>query len=183
MKKTLLALALGITSTSTLAVEVAKGSIHFYGNVDTGTCPIEIVDPSTGLPVARVNMGNVNASQFPATGDEAASRAFGMRLTPGGACVISGPSPVANVTFSGAYGGAGTGGALYALEPGGAQDLALILKDNTGAPIANGSASKDYPLDPALPTTMIFSAAYKSIGTAVTAGAANTDVQFTVDIP
>ena len=30
---------------------------------------------------------------------------------------------------------------------------------------------------------MIFSAAYKSIGTGVTAGTANTDVQFLVDIP
>lgn len=179
MKKTLLALTLGLASNAALA---NTGSINFYGQVHAGTCPIEIIDPSTGLPVARVNMGNVSVSQFTAVGDEAASRAFGMRVTPGAGCVVA-PGSNATVTFTAAYGGAGTGGTLYALEPGGANNLALIIKDNAGTPVNNGLASKDYPLDDTNPTTMIFSAAYKSIGTAVTAGTANTDVQFLVDIP
>lgn len=178
MKKALLALALGITSTTTLAATVATGSIHFFGNVDSGTCRIDIID--NGQPASRINMGNVNAAQFSTVGDEAGSRPFGLRLTPGGGCTVPANS-VANVTFTSNY--ATPGDTLYSLEPGGAQDLAMVIKDNTGTPIANGSASKDYPLDPTNPTTMIFTAAYKSIGPAVTAGFANTDVAFIVDIP
>ena len=180
MKKTLLALALGITSSSAFAATVGTGSIHFFGQVDSGTCPIEIVDPTTGQPASRINMGNVNAAQFPTSGDEAGARPFGMRLTPGSGCTVPTGS-VANVTFTSNY--ASPGDTLFALQPGGAQDLALVIKDNKGTPINNGSASIDYPLDSTKPTTMIFSAAYKSIGTAVTAGYANTDVAFIVDMP
>ncbi|MDZ5602164.1 fimbrial protein [Pseudomonas sp. RP23018S] len=179
MKHTLLALTLGLASSAALA---NTGSINFYGQVHSGTCPIEIIDPSTGLPVARINMGNVSSSQFEAVGDEAASRAFGMRVTPSAGCVVA-PTAKAKVTFTGAYGGAGSTGSLYALEPGGATNLALIIKDNTGAAVANGTASKEYPLSATVPTTMIFSAAYQATGAQVTAGTANTDVQFLVDIP
>ncbi|KAF0251338.1 fimbrial protein [Pseudomonas putida] len=184
MKKTLLALALGITSSTTFAATVSTGAIHFYGRIDSGTCPIEIIDPVTGNPESgnRILMGNVDASQFKAADDEAAARAFGMRITPGSGCTVN-TGDAASVTFTGAFGGAGTGGALYALEPGGATNLALTLKDNKGTPIANGSASPSYPLDVTKPTTMLFSAAYKSTAAAVTAGAANTSVQFVVDIP
>ncbi|UVL79955.1 type 1 fimbrial protein [Pseudomonas putida] len=185
MKKALLALALGITSSTTFAATVGTGSIHFYGRIDSGTCPIEIIDPVTGNPESgnRILMGNVDASQFTGNGSEAAARSFGMRITPGGGCAVK-TGDVANVTFTGAFGGAGTGGVLYALEPGSASNLALTLKDNTGAAIPNGSVSRDYPLDENNPTTMLFSAAYKqSAATAVTAGPANTSVQFVVDIP
>lgn len=181
MKKTLIPVVLGLGLMSSAAF-ANTGSINFYGQVHAGTCPIEIIDPSTGLPVSRINMGNVSASQFGTVGAEAASRAFGMRITPGSGCVIA-AGDNANVTFTGAYGGAGTGGTLYALEPGGATNLALIIKDNTGTPVANGAPSKDYPLSDTTPTTLIFSAAYQSTGAAVTAGTANTDVQFLVDIP
>ncbi|MFJ4457453.1 fimbrial protein [Pseudomonas sp. NPDC089392] len=184
MKKALLALALGITSSTAFAATVSTGAIHFYGRVDTGTCPIEIIDPVTGNPESgnRVLMGNVDSSLFTAVGSEAAARTFGMRITPGGGCVVNN-GDVANVSFTGAFGGAGTGGTLYALEAGGAQNLALILKDDTGTQIANGGTSKDYPLDDTKPTIMHFSAAYKSTAAGVTAGAANTSVQFVVDIP
>ncbi|RZI91590.1 MAG: type 1 fimbrial protein [Pseudomonas sp.] len=184
MKKALVALALGITSSTTFAATVGTGSIHFYGRIDSGTCPIEIIDPVTGSPESgnRILMGNVDASQFKAANDESAARSFGMRITPGGGCTI-GAGDAANLTFTGAFGGAGTGGALYALEPGGASNLALTLKDNTGTAIVNGSASKAYPLNATAPTTMLFSAAYKSTAATVSAGAANTSVQFVVDIP
>lgn len=182
MKKTLLTLAIGLGLASNAAF-AKTGSINFYGQVHAGTCPIEIIDPSTGLPVARINMGNVSVSQFENPGDEAALRAFGMRITPGsGGCTIPSTKKT-QVTFTGAYGGAGTGGALYALEPGGAKNLALTIKDNDGTPVVNGQPSKEYPLDDAKPTTMIFSVAYKSVGADVSAGTANTDVQFLVDIP
>ena len=52
-----------------------------------------------------------------------------------------------------------------------------------GTPVDNGIASKRYPLHDSKPTDMLFSAAYKAIDTQVTAGSANSDVQFTVAIP
>ena len=180
MKKTLLTLAIGLGLASNAAF-ANTGSINFYGQVHAGTCPIVIIDPEFGTPAARIKMGNVNVSEFTTVGSEAATRTFGMRITPGSGCVVT--AGTANVTFTGAYGGAGTGGALYALEPGGSTNLALIIKDNTGAPVNNGSPSNDFPVDDTDPTTLIFTAAYKSTGAAVTPGAANTDVQFLVDIP
>ena len=176
-----LALAFGLAMASQLAL-ANTGSINFYGQVHAGTCPIVIIDPGTGLPTSRVFMGDVNAAQFKQVDDEAANRAFGLRLTPGSGCILL-PGAHASVTFTGGYGGAGASGTLYALEPGGAEGLALIVKDDLGKPVDNGIASKQYPLDDSKPTIMLFSAAYKAIDTQVTAGFANTDVQFRVDIP
>ena len=182
MRNILLALGLGMTSATTFAATVATGSVHFFGNVDSGTCAVEIIDPSTGQAVSRIFMGNVDAAQFKQADDEAANRAFGLRLTPGSGCILL-PGANASVTFTGNYGGAGASGTLYALEPGGAEGLAMIIKDDLGKPVDNGIASKQYPLHENKPTIMLFSAAYKAIDTRVTAGFANTDVQFRVDIP
>ncbi|RII76143.1 fimbrial protein [Pseudomonas monteilii] len=176
-----LALAFGLASVSQLAL-ANNGSINFYGQVYAGTCPIVIIDPETGLPTSRIFMGNVNAAQFKQVDDEAADRTFGLRLTPGSGCILV-PGAHASVTFTGSYGGAGASGTLYALEPGSAEGLALIIKDDLDKPVDNAIASKQYPLDDSKPTTMLFSAAYKAVDTQVTAGFANTDVQFRVDIP
>lgn len=176
-----LALVFGLAMASQQAL-ANTGSINFYGHVHAGTCPIVIIDPETGLPASRIFMGNVNAAQFKQADDEAANRAFGLRLTPGSGCILL-PGANASVTFTGNYGGAGASGTLYALEPGGAEGLAMIIKDDLGKPVDNGIASKQYPLHESKPTIMLFSAAYKAIDTRVTAGFANTDVQFRVDIP
>lgn len=175
-----LAIGLGLASSTAFAAEVGRGSINFYGQINSSSCPIEIIDPSTGLPVARINMGNVNAAQFGNVGTEAAQRTFGMRITPGGCSVQAGQSAL--VTFTGAYGGAGAGGTLYALEPGGATNLALVIRDSKDKPIFNGQQSNAFPIDATDPTTIIFSAAYQSTGAPVSAGSANTDVAFVVDI-
>ena len=179
MKPLVIAFGLAMASQQTLA---NTGSINFFGQVSSGTCAIEIIDPSTGLPTSRIFMGNVNAAQFKQADDEAANRAFGLRLTPGRGCILL-PGASASVTFTGSYGGAGASGTLYALEPGGAKGLALIIKDNVGTPVDNGIASKQYPLHDSQPTDMLFSAAYKATATQVTAGFANSDVQFRVDVP
>jgi len=177
--KTLI-IALGLTMVSQQAL-ADTGSINFFGQVHSGTCAVEVIDPSTGLPASRIHMGNVNATQFKQADDEAANRAFGLRLTPGNGCILL-PGANASVTFTGSYGGAGASGTLYALEPGSAEGLALIIKDNVGTPVDNGVASKQYPLHDTKPTDMVFSVAYKAIDSIVTAGLANSDVQFRVDI-
>lgn len=179
MKPLVIAFGLAMASQHALA---NTGSINFFGQISSGTCSIEIIDPSTGLPTSRIFMGNVNAAQFKKADDEAANRAFGLRITPGSGCILL-PGANASVTFTGNYGGAGATGTLYALEPDGAEGLALILKDNVGTPVDNGIASKQYPLHDSKPTDMLFSVAYKAIATPVTGGSANSDVQFRVDIP
>lgn len=177
MKNTALALILGLASTTAFA---NTGSINFHGEVHAGTCPIIIIDPQTGLPMSRIHMGNVNAAQFKTAGAEAASRPFAMRVTPTAGCVVT--TGEGTVTFTGAYGGAGTGNALYALQPGGSSGLALTIKDDTGTAVANGALSKEYTLSTTAPTDMLFSAAYQSVAGTVTPGQANTDIQFLVDV-
>lgn len=179
MKNIALALSFGLASSSSLA---DTGSISFHGQIDAGTCAIEIIDPDTGLPLSRVYMGSVNTAQFTHVDQEAVVRAFAMRLTPGAGCLLV-PGANASVTFTGSYGGAGARGTLYALEPGGSTGLALSIKDDSGVPVAHGVPSKLYPLDDSRPTRMLFSAAYKAIALPVTAGQANTDIRFLVDIP
>lgn len=179
MKPHAIILGLAMVSQPVLA---NSGSINFVGQVHSGTCSIEVIDPSTGLPASRIYMGNVNTAQFKQEDDEAANRSFGLRLTPGNGCILL-PGAEANVTFTGNYGGAGASGTLFALQPGGATGLALIIKDDTGTPIGNGIPSKRYPLNDSTPTHLLFSAAYKAIDTRVTAGFAMSDVQFRVDIP
>lgn len=175
MKKTLITLGLTL-GTLTGVAHANTGSINFHGQVTAGTCSIEIVDPTTGLPLSRVFMGNVPASNFEAVGTEFGTRAFSMRVTPGTNCVTASKTGV--VTFTGAYGAAGAASDLHALEPGSAAGLALAIKDNAGTLIANGSDSRDYDLDDTNPTDMLFSASYRSTAATVTAGTANTDIAY-----
>lgn len=179
MKKILTLLGLGLSIASG-AVQANTGSINFHGQINAGTCPIEIIDPQTGLPMNRVFLGNVPISQFEAVGSEAAVRMFSMRITPTATCDTTGKT--ASVVFSGAYGAAGTGGTLYALQPGSVSSLALAIKDDTNALVNNGSKSKDYTLDDSDPTDMLFSAMYKAVAIPVTAGPATTDINFVVTL-
>ncbi|WP_060513119.1 fimbrial protein [Pseudomonas sp. NBRC 111124] len=178
MKKLLAtaALALGLSSTAF----ANTGSIHFYGQITSGTCSIDIIDPATGAKLDRIPMGNAANGRFKAINDEGNSRPFAMRVTPGTGCDTS--TNDGYVTFTGAYGNTGTAGELHALQAGGATNLGLAIKDNTGTLIANGSESKAYDLDDANPTDMLFYAAYRATAIPVTAGDANTDVSFVFDL-
>lgn len=176
MKKLLAttALALGLSSTAF----ANTGSIQFYGKITSGTCSIEIIDPATGSKLDRIPMGNVASGRFTAVGDEGNSRPFAMRVTPGTGCDTS--TNDGYVTFTGAYGSAGAAGELHALLAGSdaTTNLGLAIKDNTGTLIANGKESKAYDLDPTNPTDMLFYAAYRATAVPVTAGDANTDINF-----
>ncbi len=175
MKKTLIALGLSLGATAGIA-HANTGTINFHGLVTAGTCSIEIIDPTTGLPLSRVFMGNVPASKFTAIGTEFGSRDFSMRVTPGTNCDTTGKKGV--VTFTGAYGAAGAAGDLHALDSASTAGLALAIKDNTKTLIAYGSDSKEYDLDDTDPTDMLFSAHYRSIAANVAPGPANTDVAY-----
>ncbi|MFK0267442.1 fimbrial protein [Pseudomonas asiatica] len=178
MKKLLTTAALAMSLSSTAFAN--SGDIEFYGTITSGTCSIEIVDPATGGKMDRISMGNVANGRFTAIGSEGNLRPFAMRVTPGTGCDTS--TNQGYVTFNGAFGSAGTGGELHALEAGGATNLGLAIKDKTNTLIANGSESKPYDLDATNPTDMLFYAAYRATAIPVTAGAANTVVSFVFDL-
>lgn len=174
----LAALILALASTSALATD---GTINFYGQIKGGTCPIEIIDPISGSVSNLVQLGSVLATQFSGPGSEAGSRAFGMRITPGTNCTIA-PGSTASMTFTSLQGGAGSGGTLYGLKPGGAEGVAISIKDRSGNVVPNGVASADFPLSDTDPTNINFLAAYQATTGSVTPGPAEADITFSVAI-
>lgn len=185
MKKSLLALPLGLSLA--LAGQVAfatSGTINFQGRIDSATCPIDVIDPVTGAPGGPILIGYAYTKNFPTVGSESVGKSFQLRITPGGGCTVPGGSTAATVTFSSVHGGVGPGNALFALKPltGMATGLGVAIKDNLGALINHGGTSRSYPISVTNPSTLAFHAVYKSHSTAVTAGPAEADVNFTVTI-
>ena len=178
MKRTLVALAMGLASTAAFA---NTGNINFHGTITPGgTCPIEVVEPGTGggiLP--RVVVGSYHPSYFETVGKQTRHIPFALRVTPGGTCTIN-PGEEGYVTFSALYGPEGTD--LYALRPGGARGVALAIQDRSLTNLAPDSESAAYALDDTKPTDMLFYAMYQSTAATVTEGDAASEVTFTVDI-
>ena len=181
MKRTLIALAMALSSTAAFA---NTGNINFHGTITPGgTCPIEVVEPGTGggiLP--RVVVGSYHPSYFDTIGKQTRHIPFALRITPsgpGGPCTIN-PGEEGYVTFSAVYGPAGTN--LYALRPTGARGLALAIQDKSLTNLAPGQESAAYALDETKPTDMMFYAMYESTAANVTEGDAASEVTFLVDI-
>lgn len=185
MKKSLLALPLGLTlALAGQAAFAFTGTINFQGRIDSATCPIDVIDPVTGAPGGPILIGYTYTDKFPTVGSESVGKTFQLKLTPGGGCVVAPGSTAATVTFNSVHGGVGPGNSYYGLKPlaGVAQGIGVAIKDNLGALIPNGSASKEYPISVTDPSTMAFHAVYKSFDATVTAGPAEADVNFTVNI-
>lgn len=124
MKKTLITLALSAAALSNV-VYANTGTINFEGQVTSGTCSIDIIDPGTGKEFAgTVPMGSVASSYFKQPGTEGKSRAFALRVKPGAGCDTSATNQ-GSVAFTGAYGAAGSG-ELHALHAGGATGGLLL---------------------------------------------------------
>lgn len=181
LKKSLLALSLGLAAsligTSAFAT---TGTIKFEGKITATTCPIEVVNPEDGSVGNTVKMGSLEASRFTASGVELPGKSFDLRVTGGAGCGIT-PTSKANVTFNGM---ADPTGSYFAVTPtaDGAKGVVIVLKDNTGSPVAPGGVSADYDLADTGPTDMRFNAYYRSTAATVTAGVASADVQFIVAI-
>lgn len=186
MKKSLLALPLGLAfALAGQSAFATTGTIHFQGRIDSATCSIDIIDPVTGPPGGGpILIGYVNTKEFPAPGSESIGKTFQLKLTPGGGCVVPPGSTAATVTFSSVHGGVGPGNELYGLKPlpGVAQGIGVGIKDNESNLIPHGSTSKSYPISITDPSTLSFHAVYKSHAATVTAGPAEADVNFTVNI-
>ena len=185
MKKSLLALPLGLAMALAGQMALANtGTINFQGRIDSVTCPIDVIDPVTGAPGGPILIGYTYTDKFSSVGDESVGKTFQLKLTPGGGCVVPPGSTAATVSFSSVHGGVGPGNTLYGLKPltGVATGLGVAIKDNEGGLIPHGGTSKQYPISITDPSTMAFHAVYKSHAATVTAGPAEADVNFTVNI-
>lgn len=182
MKLSLLTLPLGLAlSVAVTSAFATTGTINFSGKITSATCPIEIVNPESGVVGNLVPMGEVDASAFTSVGTQAGGRGFQMRITPSSNCVMDPDKLNATVTLTSVQGG---GGDYYGVKPvsGAATGVAVAIKDFTGALVPSGSTSAIYPLSATEPTLMYFVASYISTQATVSAGPADADVNFSVDI-
>lgn len=186
MKQLLLAAPLSLALLmATGSASANTGTIQFAGVINSGTCPVEIVDPISGGVGNIVPMGVAITAEFPNLGAEAKERAFSMSIKPGNGCTLTaGP---AQVKFVSQNGPAGTQGDLYALRTSAnsAGGIAVIIKDKrTGATVPHGVDSADFQVE-TTGVVMDFTAAFKSTEAmaAITPGAADADVNFTVALP
>ncbi|WP_024677960.1 fimbrial protein [Pseudomonas syringae] len=182
MNKMLSALGLALVTTLTgTAVSANNGTINFEGQITSSTCPIDVVNPGDGAVGNLVKMGSVEASRFTAVGQEYSGKSFALRVNDNGSCGLTGTSDVATVTFSGR---ADSSGNYFGVTPtaDGAKNVAIVIRDHSGASIAPGTQSASYPLIENGITDMVFDAYYRSTAAAVQAGIASADVQFIVAI-
>lgn len=182
MKLSLLTLPLSLALTFAVNSAFATtGTINFAGKITSATCPIQIVNPETGLESSQVSLGEVDISEFTSVGTPVGGRGFQMKITPDSVCVMAPDKLNATVTFTSVQGG---GGDHYGLKPvsGAAKGVAVAISDNTGALIPSGSTSAIYPLSENDPTLMYFFASYVSTQATVSAGPADADVNFSVNI-
>lgn len=182
MKKTLLALSMGLAASLVGTMAFANpGTINFEGMITNSTCPIEIVNPGDGSIGNLVKMTSVEASRFTAAGQEYGGKGFVLRVKGGTGCVLNPSGNVAKVTFSG---NTDPSGDYFAVTPSadGAKNVAIALRDNTGALLSPGTESKEYDLNATLPTDLRFNATYRSLMPSVIAGVASADIQFSVAV-
>lgn len=183
MKKSLLAISLGLAASFAGTHAFANpGTINFEGMITNSTCPIDVVNPGDGTIGNLVRMVGVEASRFTAAGQELGGKAFVLRVKGGSGCALDPSNPnVAKVTFSGRPDPTGFYFATTATADG-AQNVAIALRDSTNTLLSSGVSSPAYPIDATQPTDLRFNATYRSLQTAVKAGVASADIQFSVAV-
>ncbi|MBC3500399.1 type 1 fimbrial protein [Pseudomonas sp. SWRI59] len=179
MKKSLLALSLGLLSATAMNTAFANtGIINFEGSITADTCPITIIDPGNGASNS-VDMGSVPAASFTAANQERVGKRFNVVIPDQQEC--KGTSNEANVLFAGS---ADSSGSYFAIKSGAnaADNIAIAIRDSNSNLLVPGTQSADMPLAASGDTVIPFYAYYRSIGFPVDAGEANADVNFTVTI-
>jgi type 1 fimbria pilin len=177
MKRTLAALALLAAATPALA---NTGTIHFLGQINGATCPIDIIDPITGAPASFINLGTFSNSYFTTAGDRTPQRPFALWIRDGAACGFS-PGAEVDVVYNGLD---GDNGRLYLPKTGvgTAGGVGIAIKDRTQADVEPGKASSQYPVNDTGETLLAFNASIVSTGT-VTPGSVDADIAFLVTLP
>ena len=180
MRTSLLAASLAAIAAVTSHTAFANtGPIYFSGEINSSTCPIEVVDPGHGGALNPIQMGSVPASRLAASGDQAGGRSFALQVPEGSVCGLTADG-TATVTFESQNGAAGNHYAIRA-QSGAARNVAIGIKDNAGTFVNHQTASKAYPIKLDAQNELLFSAVYVATGAAAP-GIADADIKFLVDI-
>lgn len=166
-------------------VMAADGEINFVGTITASTCSA-VVDDVNGGAAGTVTLGNVSALSLAQAGDTAGAAAFRLSLV---APVVGEGQPdncdlsegTATVRFLSMNGTGGPNGEWLGLEGAGtegvARNVAIQIKDATGADVQLGQSSSIYT---DLTEPMRFTANYIALG-AATAGQARAKAAFSID--
>ncbi|MFP2421501.1 fimbrial protein [Pseudescherichia vulneris] len=172
MKKNLIAMAIAATAVLSAAnAFAAAGQVNFTGQIiDVGCDVINTV--SNPL---QVNLGQVARSEFVNSGDTAAATGFNIQLTNCPASIGT-----ASIKFDGTALNGDNSLLQLTQESGVATGVGIQLSDASGIlPLAQPSAA--YALQSgSTMNNLAFTARYKSVATAVTAGPANAVANFSV---
>ncbi|WP_367599084.1 fimbrial protein [Pseudomonas fulva] len=176
MNKSLLAASLGFLFTA-IGTSANAGVILFEGKITADTCPI-VISPPSGAIGSAVDMGELPASAFKASGEEYNQRRFELVIEDGAVCGYNNDKVA--VTFDGT---ADASGNYFAVTPtaDGAKNVAIALRDYTGNSVAPGSASAAYDVKDTGESRLAFVATYRATSVPVLPGAASANIRFTVD--
>ncbi|TBN40712.1 fimbrial protein [Pseudomonas sp. BGI-2] len=176
MKLVKSAIAVGICCFAAQAM-AADGEINFTGSVTSNTCSVVVSDVNGGAG-GNVSLGNVPSTALKKAGDVAGGGAFQLTLSSADAnCVLAGKS--ATVRFISLNGASGSKGEWIGIAggAGAAKNVAVQIKDATGADVQLGQASSEYA---DLTKPLRFTANYIATGVAE-AGTANAKAAFSID--
>ncbi|WP_440284320.1 fimbrial protein [Escherichia fergusonii] len=165
----LIALLISVISMPSIADDITHaGVVRIEGIITAKTCIV--ADESKNF---TVNMPDVPSYMVRDSGNVTEKIGFSVKLTRCGSDVSN-----ANVTFDGTS--VSEDAALYKLEDGSVDGLALAIFDNNRQSISNGIKSTSFVLTPLVDNTLHFFAAYKAIKNDVQPGDANASVSFIV---
>jgi len=170
MNKKIIALAILAGSAVTSVANAASGTINFTGSVESAACTVSPTSKSQ-----TVNLGNVGASDFGASGTTTGS---------GKISVVLSSCPAALTTASVSFGGtanAANPNILALSSATGAKNVGVALYENdSSTQIPLGTKSKPQTLNSGADTTLTYFAKYMSTAATVTAGDAAAVADFTV---
>ncbi|EPA1951373.1 fimbrial protein [Vibrio alginolyticus] len=180
MKSVFAATAIALTiSTSAFAAtiegaEAVGGKVHFTGFITESTCSVNgMENPFED----SLDLGTYVSTDFKAVGDVSTSVPLTLELTD---C----PDSITGVSLriTGSEGEDATNPKAYKIADGGADGVAIFLKDDTGREITNGEESKTYPVTGGVGTVTV-EAQYVATkaGTEMTAGHADLDATFAIN--
>lgn len=155
---------------ATITANATSGVINFTGNIQTAACTV-----STASQNQEVQLGNVAAADFTATGATTANGKISVVLS---AC----PESVTAAAVS--FGGPAdqNNGNLLALSASStAKNVAIALFESdssTAIPLA--TKTRSFPVTASAETTLTYFARYQSTAPTVTEGSANAAADFTV---
>ncbi|KJV44918.1 hypothetical protein VH86_23405 [Pantoea sp. BL1] len=169
MKTNILALAV-IASLFAASAQAADGTINFVGSITDDTCDI-----SAASKTQNVLLGNIGSDSFTAPGTVSAATGF---------TVVMSNCPATHTNLHVKFDGTPDGGnpAVLALTNTGTQakGVGIQLRDADGSVLPLFTDSKPVAIN-AGNASLNFSAAYISTAATVTAGDANSTVNFTVN--